>query len=57
VANQPDSFRLYFQSQYYSPYDGVYSPATGALVGYLSALPGCVDCKYRGASLTKPPYW
>jgi hypothetical protein len=57
VANNPDSFRLYFQSQYYSPYDGVYSPATGALVGYLSAFPGCVDCKYRGASLTKPPYW
>jgi hypothetical protein len=57
VANHPDSFRLYFQSQFYSPYDGVYSPATGALVGYLSSVPSCVDCKYRGASLTKPPYW
>ncbi len=57
VANHPDSFRLYYQNQFYMPYDGVYSPATGLLVGYLSAEPQCVDCSVRGASLTKPSYW
>lgn len=57
VANHPDSFRLYFASGTYSPYDAAYSPITGALVGYLSAFPQCVDVTYRGGSTVKPPYW
>ena len=39
VANNADSFRMYFASRTYAPYDAVYSPFSGLLVGYLSAFP------------------
>ena len=57
VPNNPDSFRLYFRTGTYAPYDGVYSPITGALTGYLSAFPFCVDVTQRGGSTVRPPYW
>lgn len=57
VANNPDSFKAYFRTGTYSPYDAVYSPATGLITGYLGAFPACVDVTQRAASLIKPPYW
>lgn len=57
VANNPDSFRIYFGGGTYSPYTPVYSPATGALVAYSSSFTPCVDCTSRGGSNVKPSYW
>jgi hypothetical protein len=57
VANQPDSFKTYYRTGTYAPYDAVYSPITGLITGYLSAFPACVDVTERAASTIKPPYW
>ncbi len=57
VANHPDSFRLAYQNGSLLPYDAIYSPVNGQLIGYLSSYTECVDCTARGASLIRPSYW
>jgi Domain of unknown function (DUF4249) len=57
VANHPDSFRLAYQNGSQAPYDAIYSPTNGQLIGYLSSYTECVDCTARGGSLIRPFYW
>jgi hypothetical protein len=52
VANDPDQLATVFQNGSYIPF--ACSPLCG---GFLYSTADCVDCRLKGGSVIKPPYW
>ena len=53
VVNNPDSLKTFIDN--YMVYDA--NVRGFVVLGYFFSDPLCVDCQYRGGTLTKPSFW